>query len=77
MKKLNGFENHLINQAITNLVKDNEEEIAKLENQKSGNRSIFASGFFTMVGKELLEKVDNFTDKEYIKERDLKLNKTK
>jgi len=57
--KFNGFENHLITEALKKYIKFLEEE--NKEMQKGGKMSMFAEGYFEMVGEELLEKVDEMT----------------
>jgi|TARA_R110000787_G_scaffold122936_1_gene233835 hypothetical protein len=58
MKKFNEFESYLIEEALTQLIKDKEEAVLKAEKESKG-RCIFASGYFTMIGKELIDKVVN------------------
>ena len=57
MKKFNQFESHLIADALTNHIQMLEAEV--LEAEAKGKRSFIASGFFTMTGKELIDKVVN------------------
>jgi hypothetical protein len=59
MKKLNGFENWMIHEAITHWVKDAEQEI--LDKNANGGNSIFAPGYFTIVKKDLLRHIDDLT----------------
>ena len=56
MKKLNGFDNYIINKAVKHWIE-------QVENSAVGGNLIYAPGYFTMVGKELLEKVDKLTIK--------------
>ena len=65
--KLNGFENYIITEAVNHYKEVAEEEIAKIE--KSGKRSMIASGYYTQVCKDLLYKIDKLTLTSYIKER--------
>ena len=65
--KLNGFENYIITEAVNHYKEVAEEEIAKIE--KSGKRSMIASGYYTQVCKDLLYKIDTLTLTSYIKER--------
>jgi len=65
--KLNGFENHIITEAVNHYKELAEEQIEKLE--KSGKRSIIASGYYTQICKDLLYKIDTLTLTSYIKER--------
>ena len=57
--KFNGFENYFITKALAHAVEEAEAEIIELERQ--GKRPIFARGYFTMVGEELIEKVRTMT----------------
>lgn len=59
MKKFNGFENWFIHTAINAAVEKAEQDI--LDAEKKGERLIYASGYFTMVGEELKSKVDTLT----------------
>jgi hypothetical protein len=62
MKKFNGFENHLMQEAIKLYVEKAENEILDQEaSLKTGKRLMFAPGYFTMIGEELSEKVNNMT----------------
>mgnify|MGYP003140165423 CR=1 FL=1 len=69
--KLNGFENYIITEAVNHYKEVAEEEIAKIE--KSGKRSMIASGYYTQVCKDLLYKIDKLTLTSYIKERNNEL----
>ena len=57
--KFNGFEAWFIKTALESAITEAEEAIVTAE--KEGKHLIYASGYFTMVGKELLEKVDSMT----------------
>ena len=57
MRKFNQFESNLIEDALRNHIQMLEAEV--LEVEAKGKRSIFAEGFFTMMGKELIDKVVN------------------
>ena len=62
MKKFNGFENHLLQDAIKLYVEKAEDEVqAQVANLQTGKRLMFAPGYFTMIGEELSEKVNNMT----------------
>ena len=62
MKKFNGFENHLIQDAIKLYVEKAEDEVqAQIADLQTGKRLLFAPGYFTMIGEELSEKVNNMT----------------
>ena len=58
MKKFNQFESNLIEDALRNHIQLLEDNILKVEAKGEG-RSIFAQGFFTMMGEELIDKVVN------------------
>jgi len=62
MKKFNGMESHLIVEALNYYVAQIEKDI--LEAEKEDKRSIFASGFYTNVSKELIDKVKSMTKKQ-------------
>tara|TARA_B100000497_G_scaffold102799_1_gene117472 strand:- start:61 stop:258 length:198 start_codon:yes stop_codon:yes gene_type:complete len=62
MKKFNGMESQLIIEALNYYVAQIEEDI--LEAEKDGKRSIFAPGFYTMISKELKDKVRSMTKKQ-------------
>jgi len=57
--KFNGFENHIIKQALNGFSSQMEAEIEQAE--ADGNRSIYAPGFFNMICKDLIDKVDDMT----------------
>ena len=62
MKKFNGFENHLIQDAIKLYVEKAEDEVqAQIANLQTGKRLMFAPGYFTMIGEELADKINNMT----------------
>lgn len=63
--KFNGFENYLITEALKNYVKFLEED--NKERLKGGVMTMFAEGYFEMVGEELLEKVNKMTLKKHLK----------
>ena len=62
MKKFNGMESNLIIEALNYYVAQVEEDI--LEAEKDGKRCIFAPGFYTMISKELKDKVRSMTKKQ-------------
>jgi len=64
MKKFNGMESNLIIDALQFYVTQVERDILKME--EDGKRSIFAPGFYTMISKELKEKVKSMTKKEKV-----------
>ena len=66
MKKFNGFENHLLQDAIKLYVEKAEDEVqAQVANLQTGKRLMFAPGYFTMIGEELSEKVNDMTLKKH------------
>jgi len=62
MKKFNGMESNLIIDALQFYVAQVEKDILELE--KNGKSSIFAPGFYTMISKELKDKVKSMTKKQ-------------
>ena len=62
MRKFNGFENYIITQALEYWVDAAEKDI--VEQQRQGKNSLIAPGYFTMVVKELKEKVQDMTLKD-------------
>ena len=62
MKKFNEFELWMLTNAIHGYVKQAEKDIKLAEDD--GHRSLFAPVYFTMVGQELLEKVESMTKKQ-------------
>lgn len=68
MQKFNGFENYFIKQAINLAVQKAEEDIIRIESDGNGRRSIYATGYFTMIGNELLNKIDSMTLKSALKD---------
>ena len=66
MKKFNGFENHLLQDAIKLYVEKTEDEVqAQIADLQTGKRLMFAPGYFTMIGEELSEKVNDMTLKKH------------
>tara|TARA_R100001591_G_scaffold1706_1_gene4103 strand:+ start:87 stop:317 length:231 start_codon:yes stop_codon:yes gene_type:complete len=61
MKKFNGFEKELIVTALHYYVANLEEEIETAA--KGGRNPIIAPGFYTMMKKELIEKVELLSKK--------------
>ena len=55
MKKFNGMESNLIVDSLNYYVANLEAEIKKME--ENGRNSIFAPGFYTMISKELIDKI--------------------
>ncbi len=62
MKKFNGMESNLIIDALQFYVAQVEKDILKIE--EDGKRSIFAPGFYTMISKDLKDKVKSMTKKD-------------
>ena len=62
MKKFNGMESNLIIDALQFYVSQVEKDILELE--KDGKTSLFAPGFYTMISKELKDKVKSMTKKQ-------------
>ena len=61
--KFNEFEAYFINTALTEAAKIAEEDILEVERTGEGLRSIFASGYFTMMSEELKQKINKMTIK--------------
>ena len=57
--KFNGFEKYFITTALEHAIEEAESEIKKLVSE--GKRPIYAEGYFTMVGKDLINKVNSMT----------------
>ena len=57
--KFNGFEKYFITTALKHAIEEAESDIKKLVSE--GKRPIYAEGYFTMVGKELIAKVNDMT----------------
>ena len=57
--KFNGFEKWFITTAIRHAVEEAENDV--IEAEKNGKHLIYAKGYFTMVGDDLIEKVQNMT----------------
>ena len=62
MKKFNGMESNLIIDALQFYVAQVEKDILKME--EDGKISIFAPGFYTMISKDLKDKVKSMTKKD-------------
>lgn len=61
--KFNGFEKWVIDEAVTEWARLAENEVIAAE--QNGRKLIFASGYFDMISKDLLNKVNNMTLKKY------------
>ena len=57
--KFNGFEKYFITTALNHAIEEAESDIKKLVSE--GKRPIYAEGYFEMVGKELIAKVNSMT----------------
>ena len=57
--KFNGFEKYFITTALKHAIAEAENDIKEME--EDGRRSIYAQGYFEMVGRELIAKVHNMT----------------
>jgi hypothetical protein len=62
MKKFNEFELWMLTNAIHAYIQRSENDVKAAE--ADGHRSLFAPGYFTMVGRELLDKVESMTKKQ-------------
>ena len=61
--KFNGFEKYFIQTALKAAIEQAEQDIKELISE--GKRPIYAEGYFTMVGNEIIEKVNSMTLKKY------------
>ena len=61
--KFNGFEKYFIQTALKHAIEEAEKDVLAVEAE--GKRSIYAPGSFTMVGKEIIDKVNDMTLKKY------------
>lgn len=66
MKKFNGYENHLMQEALKLYIEKAEDELQE-QIVQAGKRLLFAPGYFTMIGAELSEKINNMTLKKHLK----------
>ena len=57
--KFNGFEKYFITTALKHAIEEAENDIKELVSE--GKRPIYAEGYFTMVGNELIKKVNDMT----------------
>ena len=64
MKKFNNMESNLLTTSLTAYIEELESEIKQIE--ENGKRSIFAPGFYTMIGNELIDKIKDMTKKEKV-----------
>ena len=61
--KFNGFEKYFIQTALKNAIEEAEQDIKRLVSE--GKRPIYAEGYFTMVGSDIIDKVNDMTLKKY------------
>ena len=61
--KFNGFEKYFIQTALKHAIQEAETDVLAAES--NGKRSIYAPGYFTMVGNEIIDKVNSMTLKKY------------
>ena len=61
--KFNGFEKYFIQTALRHAIEEAEKDVLAAE--ADGNRSLYAPGYFTMVGNDIISKVNDMTVKEY------------
>ena len=54
----------LLTTSLTAYIEELESEIKQME--ENGRRSIFAPGFYTMIGSELVNKVKDMTKKQKV-----------
>ena len=57
--KFNGFEKYFIQTALRHAIDEAEKDVLAAE--ADGKRSIYAPGYFTMVGNEIIDKVNSMT----------------
>ena len=57
--KFNGFENWFITESLKSAIARAETDIIKAK--ENGKRPVFAEGYFTMVGEELIAKINHMT----------------
>ena len=61
--KFNGFEKYFIQTALRHAIDEAEKDVLAAE--ATGKRSIYAPGYFTLVGNEIIDKVNDMTLKKY------------
>jgi hypothetical protein len=61
--KFNGFEKYFIQTALRHAIEEAEKDMLAAEAE--GKRTIYAPGYFTMVGNEIIHKVNRMTLKRY------------
>lgn len=63
--KFNGFEKYFIQTALIHAIQEAESDV--LATESAGKRSLYAPGYFTMVGNEIIDKVNSMTLKSHRK----------
>ena len=61
--KFNGFEKYFIQTALKQAIEQAEEDVLAVE--ADGKRSIYAPGYFTLVGNEMISKINDMTLKKH------------
>ena len=61
--KFNGFEKYFIQTALKHAIEQAELDVLAAESD--GKRSIYAPGYFSMVGNEIIHKVNRMTLNRY------------
>ena len=61
--KFNGFEKYFITTALKHAIAEAESDIKEME--EDGRRSIYAQGYFELIGNELIAKVNDMTLKKH------------
>ena len=61
--KFNGFEKYFIQTSLRQAIEQAEEDVLAAE--AKGKRSIYAPGYFTLVGNEMIKKINDMTLKKY------------
>ena len=60
-EQFNGFEGHVIEEALKVWAKIAEEDIKKANEIGIGHKTIFAQGYFNMITRDLISKVQSLT----------------
>lgn len=68
MRKLNGFENYVLKQALKLYAEKCEEEVALAQKTKRKNTTLlYGEGYFTQVAEAISNKVDELTLSKHLK----------
>jgi len=68
MRKLNGFDNYVIKEALKLYAEKCEEEVASAQKTKRKNTTLlYGEGYFTQVAEAISDKVDNLTLSKHLK----------